>query len=55
MESAKQESNPYDLPNDKQDDDWSPANASAEIDLSDLPSIWLKLGELATAFTDRSK
>lgn len=55
MESAKQESNSYDLPNDKQDDDWVPANTSAEIDLSDLSSIWLKLGGLATAFTDRPK
>ncbi len=53
MESTKQESNPYDLPNNKQDDDWAPTNASAEIDLSDLSSIWLELGGLATAFTDR--
>lgn len=55
MESAQQESNSYDLPNNKQDDDWASANTSAEIDLSDLPSIWLKLGGLATAFTDRPK
>ena len=55
MESAQQESNSYDLSNDKQDDDWAPANTSAEIDLSDLSSIWLKLGGLATAFTDRPK
>lgn len=55
MESAQQESNSYDLSNDKQDDNWAPANTSAEIDLSDLSSIWLKLGGLATAFTDRPK